>query len=196
MKKNIALMMLAAALTACVLQPTEPPTLYDLGPLRPAAKALPALPALAVAEVSVPAWLDRPLMFYRLNYENDQEPRSYAHSRWVMPPAQLVAQRVKARMAQAGGVVLSASDGARNMPLLHIEVDDFTQNFDAPRQSVGRLALRASVFQEQMLIAQKSFFTQAPAPSADAGGGARALASASDAVIGEIMQWLAGLPVK
>ncbi|HEX7633682.1 MAG TPA: ABC-type transport auxiliary lipoprotein family protein [Noviherbaspirillum sp.] len=196
MKKNIALMMLAAALTACVLQPIEPPTLYDLGPLRPAAKALPALPALAVAEVSVPAWLDRPLMFYRLNYENDQEPRSYAHSRWVMPPAQLITQRVKARMAQAGSVVLSASDGARNMPLLHIEVDDFTQNFDVPGQSVGRFALRASVFKEQILVAQKSFATQAPAPSADAVGGARALASASDAAIGEMMQWLAGLPLK
>lgn len=196
MKKNIVLIMLTATLTGCALQQTEPPTLYDLGPLPSAAKALPPLPAFAVAEVSVPAWLDRPLMFFRLNYENDQEPRSYAHSRWAMPPAQLITQRLKARLAQAGGVVLPVSDGARNMPVLHVEADEFIQSFDAPGQSVGRLALRASVFKEQMLVAQKSFFGQAPAPSANASGGARALALASDAAIAEMMQWLAALPLK
>jgi cholesterol transport system auxiliary component len=35
-----------------------------------------------------------------------------------------------------------------------------------------------------------------PAPTADAAGGVAALAQASDAVIGDMLQWLATLPMK
>lgn len=182
-------------ITGCAVQRPESATIFDLGPARPASAA-PALPAISVAEISTPSWLDRPLMYYRLNYQNDQQPRAYAHSRWSMPPAQLLAQRLKVHIAQAGGVVLSASDGALNVPVLRIEADDFTQTFDAPEQSVGRVALRASLFKGRVLVAQKSFSSQTPAASADARGGARALAAASDAAIADMMQWLASLPQK
>jgi cholesterol transport system auxiliary component len=135
-------------------------------------------------------------MFFRLNYANEQQPRPYAGSRWSMPPGQLFTQRLKSRIGQAGGTVLPASAGAADMPLLRIEVDDFTQFFDNPAQSSGRIALRASLMQGRRLIAQKTFVGQAPALTADASGGARALAEASDAIITEMMVWLAGLPLK
>lgn len=196
MKKTLqiilALLALVTLLAGCALPRPESATLYDLGPARPLDN-VPALPPLSVADVTAPGWLDRPLMFYRLNYQNDQQPRTYAHSRWIMPPAQMIAQRVKTRVAQAGGVVLPASDGALNLPLLRIEADDFMQVFAAPGRSAGRVALRASLFKGRMLVAQKSFTSEAPAPDADAGGGARALAAASDAAIADMMQWLAPL---
>jgi cholesterol transport system auxiliary component len=113
-----------------------------------------------------------------------------------MPPAQLIAQRLKSRIAQAGGVALSAADGAIGVPVLHIDVDDFTQTFDAPGHSMGMVALRASTFNGQVLIAQKTFSRQAPAPTPDAEGGARALAQASDEAIADVMQWLATLQQK
>jgi len=192
------LVVLSLLLSACSLPRAESPTLFDLGPLRAdtAAPALPALPPLAIADISAPGWLERPLMYFRLNYENDQNPRPYAHSRWTMPPAQLIAQRLKWRITQAGGVALSASDGAFDVPVLRIETDDFTQCFDSPNRSVGQVALRASVFRGHTLLGQKTFTRQAPAPTPDAEGGARALAAASDAAIADMMRWLAGLPLK
>ena len=189
---------LALLLSACSLPRAESPALFDLGPLRAdtRAPAQPALSPVAIADIAAPGWLDRPLMYFRLNYENDQNPRPYAHSRWTMPPAQLIAQRLKWRMTQAGNVVLSASDSALDVPLLRIEADDFTQYFDSPDHSISQIVLRASAFRGRTLLGQTTFTRQAPAPTPDAEGGARALATASDAAIADIMQWLAGLPLK
>lgn len=198
-----------ALLTACgILLPgcsaigrPEAAALYDLGPLhtrqdQTASAALPALPPISIAGVQVPVWLDTSMMFYRLHYANSQQPRPYSQARWTMTPAQLLTQQLKSRIAQAGGAALSASDGAVGVPVLRIEADDFTQHFDSPGQSTGRIALRASVYRGRTLVAQRSFVQQAPSPSADAAGGAAALAAASDAVIADIILWLSGLPLK
>jgi cholesterol transport system auxiliary component len=204
MKKIIRFTLATMAILGCALfgacaTKSEPLSLYDLGPLRAASSGqtpTSGLPTLSIAEVNAPAWLDSPMMYFRLAYANDQQPRPYASSRWTMPPAQLFGQRLKSRLAQAGAVVLSAADGAANLPLLRIEADDFTQIFDSPGQSSAQIALRASVFNGRTLVAQKSFLQQTPAPSADAAGGAKALVTASDAVIVEMMGWLATLPLK
>jgi cholesterol transport system auxiliary component len=203
MKKTIRLllsMLIAfngALLAGCAAKGRQD-ALYDLGMLRnlhsAPSSALPALPPISIAEIRSPSWLDNTLMFYRLNYANDQQPRPYANSRWTMPPAQLLAQRLKSRIAQAGGAALPAADGTVNVPLLRIEADDFMQIFDTPGQSVAQIGLRAAVFNGRTLIAQKTFMKQAPAPSTDAAGGARALADASDAIITDMMMWLAALP--
>lgn len=195
-----------AALAACAVLlsgcafvgKSESATLYDLGPLRVQQDktALPALPPVSIAGVQVPVWLDTSMMFYRLNYANSQQPRPYSQARWTMTPGQLLTQHLKARIAQAGGVALAASDGALDVPVLRIEADDFTQHFDSPEQSTGRVVLRASLFRGRTLIAQRSFLRQAPTPTPDAAGGAAALAAASDAVIADIIQWLHGLPLK
>jgi cholesterol transport system auxiliary component len=195
------IMLSAFALAGCtIMRPTSaPPTLYDLGPLRAATIAgtpQSNLPAISIAEIRTPIWLDSQAMYYRLAYANDQQPRPYAGSRWATPPVLLFSQRLKLQLAQAGGVVLSAADGAINIPVLHIEADDFTQTFSSPEQSLVQVAVRASVFNGRTLVAQKTLIRQVPAPSADAAGGARALASASDAVIAEMIAWLSQLPTK
>jgi len=199
----LAALVLAALLSACsVVSRPESAALYDLGPLRTKAampstgNALPALPPISVAEITVPNWLDRPTIYYRLNYANEQQPRPYTQARWTMPPAQLLLQHLKARIAQAGGAVLSPSDGANNVPVLRVEVDDFTQSFLTPGQSIGKVGLRASVFKGRNLLAQRSFNREAPAPTADAEGGVRALAGASDDAIVDMMMWLATLDLK
>lgn len=176
----------------------EQRTLYDLGML-PAQKnvaAPAALPPLSIAEVSAPAWLNTRLMYYRFAFANDQQPQPYANSRWSMPPAELFGQRLRARMAQAGGMVLSTSDGATNVPVMRIEADDFTQIFSTPQQSIVRVNVRASVLNGRALVAHKNFLREVAAPTPDADGGARALANASDAVITDMMNWVAGLALK
>jgi len=192
-----------ATLGGCAIGKRVPSaTEYDLGPspvatlASPAQPALAVLPAISVAEVLAPIWLDTPMMYYRLAYVNDQQPRQYGGSRWTMPPAQLFAQRLKSRLAQSGSAVLSASDGAANVPLLRLEADDFTQTFSSPGQSVGRVAIRASLFNVRTLIAYKTFVVERPATTADANGGALALANASDAVIADITAWLSQVPLK
>ena len=173
-------------------------TQYDLGPVRAQAATATTLtlPAVSIGEPKVPAWLDNQAMFYRLNYANDQQPRPYAGSKWTMPPAQLFVERLKSRLSQAGGVVVPASDGALNLPILRIEADDFSQVFDSAGQSHATIAIRASIFDGRFLREQKMFIKQVPATSTDARGGAAALAAGSDAIINEMAVWLANLPPK
>ena len=169
-------------------------TLYDLGPLRPAI-ATTGLPPLAMADPVGSAFLDNPLMFYRLAYANDQQPQPFAASRWAMPPAQLLGQRFKARLGQIGSTVVSAADGAINVPVLRLETDDFAQVFDSPAHSMVQVTMRVAVFNGRILLAQKSFTQQRPTISPDAAGGARALAETSDALITDVIAWLATLPL-
>ncbi len=205
MKKNIArlfLLPLACGfllLAGCTVQSgrLSGANLYDLGPLPSAhpASAQPAL-VLSVADVVPSAWLDSPLIYYRLLYADAQQPGAYAHHRWIMRPTELFGQRLKARIVQAGGVAASAVDGPVNLALLKIEADDFTHQFESPGRSFGSIAVRASLYHGRTLVAQKSFATRAPAPSNDAAGAAHALAAASDAVIADMLAWLATQPLK
>lgn len=175
-------------------QGNETRSLYDLGMLPAAQNA--ALPPLAVAEINTPQWLNGRMMFFRLAYANDQQPQPYANSRWSMPPAQLFGERLKARIGQAGGAVLAASDGVVNVPVLRIDADDFTQIFNSPEQSMVRISVRASVLNGRTLIAHRNFTRELAAPTPNAAGGAKALANASDDVITDMMNWLAGLTLK
>jgi cholesterol transport system auxiliary component len=185
-------------LGACATSKQQSTAYYDLGSTRTAQAAAPAaaLPPLAIAEINAPAWLDSPMMYYRLSYANDQEPRPYADSRWNTPPAQLFAQRLKSRIGQAGGAVLSASDGATNVPVVRIETDEFMQRFDSPGQSSAQVTMRVAVLNNRLLVAHRTFSRQVAAQSADAAGGVRALSEASDVAIADIIAWLAGLPLK
>jgi cholesterol transport system auxiliary component len=184
-------------LGACAALPHAPAIRYDLGPL-PAqgAATLPTLPPLALAPIVAPPGLESAQMMYRLAYANGQQPRPYANSRWSAPPAELFAQRLKARIGQAGGAVLAPSDGALNVPVVRIDMDDFAQVFDSPSHSTARLALRVTVLDGRTLLAHRSFVRRLPASGTDADAGARALADASDATIADIMGWLAGLRLK
>jgi cholesterol transport system auxiliary component len=191
----------AAALLCCLLLAgcagvKKPQAeLFDLG-LATAAANMPALPPMALAEVGTPEWLDSPAIFYRLAYDSARQPKPYANSRWSMPPAQLFAQRLKSRISQAGGTLLSASDGAAGIPVLHLDADEISQVFDSPERSAGMVAMRLSVLNGRRLLGQKSFMRRMPAPSADAAGGVDAIAAASDAVIADMLQWLASLDLR
>lgn len=194
----IAVTLTAAALLAgCAAKPALP-TLYDFGPLPAPAAAgparAPAPAALVVLDATGPAWLDSTRMYYRLLYADAQQSRPYAHNHWHATPLQLLSERLKSRLAQNGLKVLSGADSTVGMPLLRIEVEDFSQNFDARDSSSVRLALRASVFRAHHLLDQRSFGRDLRAASADAAGGARALAQATDAVTADIIGWLAALP--
>lgn len=169
------------------------PTLFDFG-VSSAAQAAAAptrLPALALT-LQANSALEGAAIYYRLGYADAQQLRAYTLARWTMPPGELVQQRLREGLARQY-TVLRPGEGAQQ--LLQLELEEFSQVFEAPSQSHGLVRLRATLRQRQAtgdrLLAQRSFVVQRPAPSADAAGGVRALGAAVDATVTELVQWLA-----
>ena len=79
--------------------------------------------------------------------------------------------------------------------MLKVDIEDFSQIFDAEKSSRGVVQLRATLIGRDatgatVLLGQKAFGVQAPAPSADAAGGARAIAMATDQALQQLNGWL------
>ena len=190
--------LLALAVAGCASggKNTGANTQFDFGPLGPpgaptAPVAQAPMAAIIVMDATGSPTFENERMVYRLNYNDPLQARTYANSRWSANPLLLVTQRLKSRLAQAGVKVLSATDSSNNIPILRIEVDDFSHAFASTTASEGQLTLRASLFNGHALHDQKTFTRATPATSADAAGGARALAASTDAVAADIIAWLA-----
>ncbi|CCD37673.1 unnamed protein product [Candidatus Paraburkholderia kirkii UZHbot1] len=161
-----------AMLAGCGSTSTAMPNArYDLGATsigNATASGLP-MPPVKVLAVSSPRNLETDAFAYRLSYVDAQRTGTYSNSHWTMPPAQLLTQRLREALT-ARGPILSGVDPVRAVPLLEVELTSFEQVFDAPEQSHGAVAVRAT-------------------------GGARALAVASDDVIRQLTAWLAAQPL-
>lgn len=199
----------AAALGGCALaDKPQRAAVYDFGPgdaadtpatNPPAARLAP----LALAEVESNPALDSTALVYRLAYDNVQQLRPYAQTRWSMPPAQLLRQRLRAHLGLRRAVLNPGEGAVANHPatgadtgirLLRVELEEFSQVFESTTRSAGLVRLRATVVRPtaagEILLAQRVFSLQRPAPSADAAGGVHALTLAADATIRELDQWL------
>jgi len=172
----------ALLLGGCLSQPSAPePARYDLG-IGPAAEATHVRtntsPSAVHVRTSARSWLDHTAMHYRLAYVDDMRTLSYAYARWVAPPVELIAQRLRHRLAQTGSP----------SPLdLEIELQEYVQVFDTPTRSVGRVAVDVRL--SGASSGEASFTEEAVAPTPDAGGGVRALAAATDALVARIIDW-------
>src|SRR6266540_5728439 len=127
---------LGLACAGCSFAPAPVPAVanYDFGPVPDGHPAQGPRRALLVHDVGAPAWLDSPLIHYRLAYQDAARPQVYAESRWVMSPASLFTNRLRGQLAASGGIV-QPGDGARAGYALRVELDEFTQVFDAPGKS-------------------------------------------------------------
>lgn len=201
-----AALALAVALAAggcSVLEKPVRPAVYDFGPgAGPGATAADGsrLPLVSLAEVEAASALDSTAVLYRLAYADAQQLLPYAQARWSMPPAQLLRQRLREALGRQHLVVRTGdgiATGAARAVVLQLELDEFSQLFDAPGSSVGLVRVHATVLQPapsgDRLLGQRSFAVQRPAPSPDAAGGVRALTAASDAVLQDITQWMTQL---
>ena len=211
-----SIIVLGLASGCSVIDKPTRPGMYDFGPgalslpagARPSVAAPdPAMPVLAVADIVTSGGaLENQALLYRLAYTDAQQLRPYSQARWSMPPAQLVRQRLRERLGQRR-VVLNASEGVAlnrshnaSLPMLRLQLEEFSHLFSAPDASVGLIRLHATLVNitptGERLFGQRSFVVQRPAPSADAPGGVRALTEATDAVIEEIDAWLQQTPVR
>lgn len=198
-RSGCAALALLAFLAGCggiVPRPKAPDTAFDMGLAPPAATPARIHQSLLVPDVDAPSWLETPGIFYRLSFENEARPRAYTQSRWVAPPPALFSERLRARLAGASDAgVISSGEGGRADYLLRVEMEEFSQVFDSLESSRGIVRLRATLVREprRQLVAQKGFAVSRPASSANAEGAAKALTEASDAVIGEIVDWVDGI---
>jgi cholesterol transport system auxiliary component len=157
-----------------------------------------------LTEVQASPALESTAMLYRLSYANAQQLRPYALARWSMTPAQLLRQRLREQLSEQRSVLqpgeisppVAGKPASAAGPLtLRIELEEFSQLFEAPEQSVGLLRLRATLIRispsGEKEVAQRSVIVQRPASSADAPGGVRALSEATDAAVQELSAWLA-----
>jgi len=211
MKQSLPFSVRALVLTASLLllagcaTPDKPvrSTLYDFGP--GATEATPpaptaTLPALVLADVEATGALDGAALLYRLGYADANQLRPYAQARWSAPPPQLIRQRIRELLGRERPVLdlnesaaMARSNGA--MPrVLRVELEEFSHYFDSPSQSWGLIRLHATLMDNtpagEKLVAQRMVTVRRPAASADAPGGVRALAAATDAAADEIGQWL------
>jgi cholesterol transport system auxiliary component len=198
----------AAGLAGCAAVPDKPvrATLYDFGPgaTSPAAVAAAPLTPIILADVAASSALDNAAVLYRLAYSDAHQLQPYAHARWSASPPQLIRQRLRQQLGQTRPVLdptesaaLARSAGAPPR-VLRIELEEFSQLFDSPAQSWGLLRLRATLLEStpggEKLLGQRNIVKRQPAPTADAPGGVRALAAATDAAAAEIAQWLQQTP--
>ena len=200
----------AVLLGACaaVLEKPTRPLVFDFGPgtLSVAEAATPSLPGVMLAEVEAPGALDGTAILYRLAFANVQQLMPYGAARWSMPPAQLVRQRLQDVLGQKRLVSASSdsatmaaggSSPARVSVALRVELEEFTQYFEAADRSFGLLRLRATASSTgtagERVLGQRTFVVRRPAPSADAAGGVRALTDATSAAALELESWLSQL---
>ena len=206
-KRVFCLLSVLVLATGCsVLDKPTRATMYDFGPGELSTQALasppvPALSPLAIADIATSGGaLENQAVLYRLGYVDAQQLRPYSQARWTMPPAQLVRQRMRDRLSQQR-VVLNAREGVAlnrsqntNLPMLRLELEEFSQLFSAPDTSIGLIRLHATLVEitpaGERLVAQRNLSVQRPATTPDAAGGVRALTAATDAAIDELDAWL------
>jgi cholesterol transport system auxiliary component len=173
----------------------DTPAAYDFGAQREDTGIVRSVHAsVLLHSVVAPAWLDTQAIVYRLNYQDAARQQTYAGSRWASAPAALLTQRLRARLAAASdGGVVNPSDGARADYALRVELEEFSQVFDAADRSRGVVVARASLvnMSKRVMVAQRSFTVERASPSADAEGGVRALAAAGGELVDAIVAWTA-----
>jgi cholesterol transport system auxiliary component len=183
----------AAVAAACTL-PTgskAPTATFDLGPQPSYTRSNPPIRgALLVPPVHAPSWLDEPEIVYRLMYADSARPQTYALSRWTAEPASLITDRLRSRFAAVTEGVLTPGYSAVSDYTLRVELEDFSQRFDAPGQSRAMLRARATLLanNERTLLAQRVFELERPA-APNAQGAVKALAEATDAFLEELVKW-------
>ena len=184
-----------ALLAACAIGPQSRDGIasYDFGLPRQDKEANPRLQHdLLVAALTAPACMENTGIYYRLAYLDASRLQAYAQSRWVMPPAALLGQSLRARIARANkAAVFTPADGVRADYALRLELEEFSQVFDAADRSRAVLRLRASLIRNRGVVAQQGFSIERAAATPDAEGGVRALIAASDEAGNGLIDWLA-----
>ncbi|MBA2484048.1 MAG: membrane integrity-associated transporter subunit PqiC [Nitrosomonas sp.] len=198
--KNL-LVIVFLLLSGCAFAPPvdAPLTVYNFGLQHPSnTKNIPTQsptksPILLIADATAPTWLDSQAIQYQLVYHNPMQLYTYANSRWAATPAAMMTLQVRNRiLTETGIIVIKPGDGAQADYTLQIELNEFSQVFDAIDKSHATISLNASLIHRKTraLIAQHHFSMQQKAATADAAGGTKALTEASNKLTARLVSWI------
>jgi cholesterol transport system auxiliary component len=163
---------------------TVEPVRYDLGGLtgNGSGSRIP----IAAIDVGAAPWLSESAMHFRLAYAEPLRRRTYAESRWVAPPAELLEAFLKRR------IIFGQPDFSGTGCRLQLVVDEFEQRFDDLQQSYAVLEVRALLtsLRGDEMLSKREFLVRKPAPTADARGGAAAARDAAQGLAEDLGNWL------
>lgn len=194
MSRIVALGICVAMMTAgCALGPgaTAPLATYDLGIEPPVSAKARVGTHVALEDVGASPWLQSAAILYRLTYLDAARLNPYSRSRWAAAPAALVGQRLRAVLAQANADGVRGTS-AKDAWVLRVDLDAFEQLVDSPQRARAIVRMRASLHNgtDRRPRAQRVIAVEHASPSVDAEGAVRALAAATDASIGELLEWI------
>jgi cholesterol transport system auxiliary component len=112
----------------------------------------------------------------------------------VSSPVRLLGELLRRRLAEASGVAGSGSEeDSGGGYLLQMQVDEFSQVFDAKDDSRAIVRARAALLDHagRQTAAQRFFTVEQKAPSPDAAGAVAGLAAASRQLADEVVAWVA-----
>ncbi len=201
MIKISVIFLIVVLLSACSIAPKSNSAIaiYDFGIqyVQPSTviKNLPhaKTKSLLVTDIESAPGFDNHAIYYRLAYNNPTRSYTYASSRWAATPAILLSQQLRNKIVtKTSDLVIKDSSTAKSDYALHIELEEFTQVFDAIDSSHAVISMRASLVERQShaLLAQQSFSIKQNAATADAPGAVNALTTASDLLMNAIIDWL------
>lgn len=200
MKKSVVIFGLLL-LTGCTVIPRPDPSTatYNFTVLTPSAEQseqqhIKNGKKILIPQATAPLWLDNPAIHYRLAYHNAAQSYTYANSRWSSPPAFLLTQQIKQKIAAGTHhLVIKDSSVATADYELHIEIEEFSQIFDTLTNSYVAIRFRASLVNNtHRLVGQKIFNTTHATATADAAGAVSSFTVASNQPINELIEWLNG----
>jgi cholesterol transport system auxiliary component len=175
----VTLALLLGACGSLLPAPPPAPALYDFGPLPAVTASTPG--EVALADVSAPAWYARSEIHYRLLYSDPTQLRSYADHRWVAPPAELCAARLR---------LLLGAPAAEPRYTLRLRLESFEQDFSAANQASVSMVLTAELFDTTsgQRLAVRQFRASAPA-QASVQGAVTGLSALANQTLVQAADW-------
>ncbi|MBL78948.1 MAG: hypothetical protein CMH70_02755 [Nitrosomonadaceae bacterium] len=149
--------------------------------------------SLLIAEAKSPVWLNNNTIQYRLAYQNPNQSYKYANSRWAASPAMLLTHHIRNSIAiNTNNQIINTQDNIRPDFVLRLELEEFSQIFDAIDSSYVLIKLRANLINRdaRTLQAQHNFNIKLTTPTANATGAVRALSESSKNLTKDLSNWL------
>jgi cholesterol transport system auxiliary component len=201
MKKTLAVLGLALALTGCInigkQRDTPAVVYYVLNDAAPAPAAAPAavrasVPTLLVLDTATGSFYDtEQLVFSRSGDTRAQ----YQFARWTERPGKRFNALMRSRLERQGVWNVSAAGGyVRGDVLLDTELVEFYHDAASEPGEV-RLVLRAELvdLRQRKLLGRKIFEQKVPVARYDAAGAAQASSQAVGRTLDDLAAWLASL---
>lgn len=182
--KYFILVLLVISQAACVgtNKPRPDIALYDFGYTSKSDNKEQILAKINVDEISAIEALNYQKMRYRLNYENAARVFYYTESRWQATPAELVNNQLN--------TLLQSDTKAFNCSL-KLKLQLFDHVFNSKNSSAGVVQMSAILATKsaQKIMANEVIIESVPAVTANAEGGAKALAQASENALIKAINW-------